>query len=106
MSGSHHQKRRRPLPGLLLCCLLSAWGTFAAEPAPRWSLLDALNQALTNNPALRQAALDLKANQGIVLQTRAVVFPRLETVGKYDEYDPALIDRTIEEFVPVVQTEH
>lgn len=109
MNGSLHQKRRQAiLPGLysLLCCFLSAWGASAAEPGPRWSLVDAVNQALTNNPALRQAALDLKANQGIVLQTRAVVYPRLETAGTYKERDPELIDHTIEQYLPVTQTEH
>ncbi|MDB6040387.1 MAG: hypothetical protein JWM99_4228 [Verrucomicrobiales bacterium] len=92
------------LPFFLLFTMASQGST--NDIRPQLALVDAANQALTNNPTLRQALLDLKANQGIVIQTRAVVLPRLETIGNFKERAPELIDRTIEQFVPLEQTEH
>ncbi len=70
------------------------------------SLLDAVNIAIRQNATILKAQQDIEAAKGISIQTRAVVLPKLRTVGNYEERDPNSIDRTIEQFVPVNQTEH
>ena len=51
---------------------------------PSWvsrplSLVDALNTALEQNGTILKAKSDLEASYGIVVQTRAIVFPKIQT---------------------------
>lgn len=64
---------------------------------PAWitrplSLVDALNLALQQNSSIREARADLESTYGLVVQTRAVVLPRLRATGNYTDTDPNDID--------------
>src|SRR5689334_16384242 len=52
------------------------------------SLADALDITLQSNAAILKAKSDLEANQGIIMQTRAVALPRLGLNGNYTAKDP------------------
>jgi len=56
------------------------------------SLADAINLALHQNPALLQAQKDLEANQGIVIQTRAIALPTVGIAGNYGAVEQTDID--------------
>jgi outer membrane protein TolC len=89
---------------LILCCLTVL--AVAAAPAgaqtnsagaTNWvprplSLADALNVALQQNGTLQKAKADLEASHGIVMQTRAIVLPRLEAFGNYLYRDKGSIE--------------
>lgn len=49
------------------------------------SLVDCLNIALQQNAAILKAQNDLRAAQGIVIQTRAIVLPQVTANGQYAE---------------------
>ena len=59
-----------------------------ANPTPDWltrplSLVDALNLALQQNGAILRGRSDLQSQYGVVVQTRAVVLPKLAANGDY-----------------------
>lgn len=59
------------------------------NPSPDWltkpiGLTDAMNIALEQNSAIREARSDLEAAHGIAVQTRAVALPRLLGGAEYD----------------------
>jgi len=59
---------------------------------PTWltqplSLSDAINLALKQNASVLKSQQDVEAAQGIVVQTRAVVMPKLEANGAYNYTD-------------------
>jgi outer membrane protein TolC len=56
------------------------------------SLADAVNFALRQNPNILRAQKDLEANQGIVIQTRAIALPRLNFTGYYNGLQESDID--------------
>jgi outer membrane protein TolC len=65
--------------------------------APAWlsrplSQADCLNIALAQNAAILKAQSDLKASQGVVIQTRAVALPQLNASGQYKYTDPNAIE--------------
>jgi len=64
--------------------------------APAWlsrplSQADCINIALAQNAAILKAQSDLKAAQGVVVQTRAVALPTLQATGKYVDMDQSLV---------------
>lgn len=58
-----------------------------AEITKPLSLVDCLNIALQQNAAISRAHSDLRASQGIVIQTRAVALPQLTAKGQYAEVE-------------------
>jgi outer membrane protein TolC len=56
------------------------------------SLADCLNIALQQNATILKAKNDLDAQYGVVVQTRAVVFPQLQATGQYKDTDPNAIE--------------
>jgi outer membrane protein TolC len=71
--------------------------TRTAQP-PEWltrplSLADAVTIALGQNATIEKAQHDLEAAHGIVIQTRAVVLPRVQAGGTFTRNDPGLVDR-------------
>ena len=90
---------------LKLIVLLAVMGAFPSlapaqstnAPLPGWvseplSLADALNIALHQNATIREAANDLEASHGLVVQTRAVVLPSLQATGQFKASDPDSIE--------------
>jgi outer membrane protein len=68
-----------------------------ATNLPGWvtrplSLADALNTALQQNGTILKAKNDLDASYGIVVQTRAVVVPKIRATGQYLAIDENSID--------------
>lgn len=82
---------------LTAALLLSVSVAASAQPAtggggtnqtPEWlsrplSLVDALNIALQQNGAILRGRSDLQAQYGVVVQTRAIVLPKLAANGNY-----------------------
>lgn len=82
--------------------ILTLMRTSAADSTetnvPAWltgplSLADSLNITLRQNGTILKARSDLEASQGVVVQTRAIVIPKLQATGSYTDYDPGAIDR-------------
>src|SRR5665213_2879919 len=64
--------------------------------APAWlsrplSQADCINIALAQNADILKAQSDLKASQGVVIQTRAVALPQVIASGKYTDVDQSLV---------------
>jgi outer membrane protein TolC len=60
----------------------------ATTDVPGWltqplSLDEALNVALTQNPAILKSQQDIEATHGVVVQTKAIALPRLRAYGDY-----------------------
>jgi outer membrane protein TolC len=64
---------------------------FISEPL---SLAEAVNLGLRQNPDIQRAQTDLKASQGIILQTRAIAVPKLNANGDFN----AVQDQSIDSF--------
>jgi TolC family type I secretion outer membrane protein len=67
-----------------------------ANTMPSWltrplSLADALNIALSENATILKAQNDLESTQGLVIQTRAVVLPQLQSTAKYTDQEITLL---------------
>src|SRR5205814_1133371 len=65
--------------------------------APAWirqplSLADAINLALQQSSEILRGKADLEAAYGIVVQTRAIVLPKVQFAGSYK------YDRAVEQF--------
>jgi TolC family type I secretion outer membrane protein len=63
---------------------------------PSWltrplSLADALNIALSENATILKAQNDLESTQGLVIQTRAVALPQLQSTAKYTDQEITLV---------------
>jgi outer membrane protein TolC len=56
------------------------------------SLADAVNIALRQNPAILRAQKDLEATQGVVVQTRAIVIPKVRAAGSFTAVQSTDID--------------
>ncbi len=92
-----------PLPAWLSATLLAATFVHAAtsmtaQPAPAWltqplSLAECLNLALEQNSAVLKSKKDLEAAHGVVVQTRAIVIPKLRVTGDYSITDQEAIDQ-------------
>jgi outer membrane protein TolC len=64
--------------------------------APAWlsrplSQADCINIALAQNAAILKAQSDLKASQGVVIQTRAVALPQVQATGRYTDEEITLL---------------
>ena len=57
------------------------------------SLEDSINIALNQNSAILKAKSDLQAAYGLVVQTRAIVIPKVRATGIYQINDEAAIDK-------------
>ena len=57
------------------------------------SLADALNTALQQNSGILKAQSDLEASYGVVVQTRAIVIPKVRVKANYTDFDPDAIDQ-------------
>ena len=88
---------------LLLAGCIGGWTAFAQNPntnntnLPAWitrplTLADCLNIALAQNATILKAKNDLEAQQGVVVQTRAVALPQLTATGQYKDTDPNAIE--------------
>jgi len=79
------------LLGAVLCGNAVAQGVtnLVAQPL---SLVNCLNLALQQSPAIRDARSDLKAQHGLVITTRAVALPRLQATGEYKYTDTNAIE--------------
>ncbi|HXF10336.1 MAG TPA: TolC family protein [Desulfuromonadaceae bacterium] len=64
------------------------------------SLVDCLNFALQQNPAIMDARADLEASHGLVVQTRAVALPRVTASGQYRRTQPGSIENFPSNSVP------
>ncbi|HEY5345450.1 MAG TPA: TolC family protein, partial [Verrucomicrobiae bacterium] len=65
--------------------------------APAWlsrplSQADCINIALAQNAAILKAQSDLKASQGVVIQTRAVALPTLQASSQIKHSEPQAIE--------------
>jgi outer membrane protein TolC len=79
-----------------------------ATNAPAWlstplSLPQALEIVLRQNPNILRGKSDINAAYGVVLQTRAIVFPRVRSTGSFTGNDPGLIE-SFPSTVPIVQS--
>lgn len=66
-------------------------------PPPLWpdrplSLADCLNLAERQNGIIASAKKELEASEGVVIQTRAIVLPKLQATGDFTTVDDALIE--------------
>lgn len=97
----------RPLPGLglVVAMCLAVLGAVAdgAEsggtnmPPPLWperplTLADCLNLAEAQNSGLAAAKKDLEASAGVVIQTRAILLPKVQITGNFTAVDDATLD--------------
>ena len=69
----------------------------ATNNVPHWidrplSLADALNIALQQNGTILKAKSDLEGNAGLVMQTRAIVYPKAAIAGQYQRIQDSSID--------------
>lgn len=69
----------------------------SARISPPWptaslSLADCLNLAERQNGMLQAARKDLEAAEGVVIQTRAIVLPRLQATGEFLVVDDSAIE--------------
>jgi outer membrane protein TolC len=88
---------------LLAVSLIAPSPAGAAEQAdtnniPGWlaspiSLQDAIEIALKQNANILRSKAEIEANQGIVLQTRAIIYPTLRSSGNFTAEDQALIEK-------------
>ncbi len=83
----------------LIFCLTVAAALAAdgSTNSPPWSsrplsLDEALNIALQQNAAVLKAQRDLEASAGVVMQTRAVAWPKAQVTGQYQAVDENSID--------------
>ena len=68
---------------------LPATNVFTSQPL---SLADTINIALQQNPHIVRAQKDVEAAQGVVVQTRAVAYPKLQAAGSYSGVQSTDVD--------------
>lgn len=59
------------------------------------SLAEAVDLGLRQNPALQRVRKDVEAAEGVVLQTRAIVMPKLGVTGNYGALEDSGVDRPL-----------
>jgi outer membrane protein TolC len=64
-----------------------------ALPSQPISLAEALDLAIQCNPAIQKARKDLEATEGVVLQTRAIAWPKVQVTGNYAATEPSGVDK-------------
>ena len=82
--------------------LMVPWPAAGAETAstndlPAWltrplSLQDAIEVALRQNANILRSKADIEANQGVVLQTRAILFPTVRNTANFVARDPGYVE--------------
>jgi outer membrane protein TolC len=85
----------------LLVCLAAGWNAWAQVTStnlPAWitrplSLADCLNLALQQNGTVLKAKSDLEASHGVVVQTRAIVIPKVRATGNYTDFERTAVDK-------------
>ena len=82
--------------GVLVCFVWNITAQNTNTSLPGWitrplSLTDCLNIALSQNATILKAKSDLEAQQGVVVQTRAIALPQLQATGKYTDTDQRLL---------------
>jgi len=82
--------------GVLVCFVWNITAQNTNTSLPGWitrplSLTDCLNIALSQNATILKAKNDLEAQQGVVVQTRAIALPQLQATGKYTDTDQRLL---------------
>src|SRR5208282_1961822 len=82
--------------GVLICFVWNMTAQNTNTSLPGWitrplSLTDCLNIALSQNATILKAKSDLEAQQGVVVQTRAIALPQLQATGKYTDTDQRLL---------------
>jgi outer membrane protein TolC len=82
--------------GLFICLVWNTTAQNTNTSLPGWitrplSLTDCLNIALSQNATILKAKSDLEAQQGVVVQTRAIALPQLQATGKYTDTDQRLL---------------
>jgi outer membrane protein TolC len=68
---------------------LPATNVFTSQPL---SLTETINIALQQNPHIVRAQKDVAAAQGVVVQTRAIAFPKLQAAGSYSGVQSTDVD--------------
>jgi outer membrane protein len=96
--------RKRNLTARLSYVFIATWLVWigfrtdaATNNVPNWidrplSLADALNIALQQNGTILKAKNDLEGNAGLVMQTRALVYPKATIAGQYQWIAESSID--------------
>src|SRR4029453_2334823 len=69
------------------------------------SKVEALNLALTNNGTIRQAQKEVEAAEGIAIQTRAILFPKLLSAATYMVRQDSLIEANRNRTIAPVQVD-
>lgn len=93
---------RRALPwmataGLTVASVAAGVEGGTGKPPPAWpdralSLADCLNLAESQNSALAAAKKDLEASEGVVIQTRAILLPKVQATGAFTAVDESSLD--------------
>ena len=89
----------RRISMLLLCALCCTTSPLGASDAPPpqinhpLSLAEVLDLAILNNPEIQKSRKDLEATEGVVLQTRAIAWPKLQVTGNYAAKEPSAVDK-------------
>ena len=83
--------------GVFICFVWNITAQNTNTSLPGWitrplSLTDCLNIALSQNATILKAKSDLEAQQGVVMQTRAVALPQVQAAGQYKDTDPNAIE--------------
>ncbi len=63
-----------------------------AWPAGTLTIQQSLDIALASNPAIRKGVQDLAESQGIALQQKSAILPKLRSTGAYTQVDTAKIE--------------
>jgi outer membrane protein TolC len=94
---SQSKSKSAPLLLFIALCLWVSAGR-AQPPATNrlflqpLSLADALNLALQHSPNILRGQKDVEANQGVVIQTRAIAIPRIAVTGSYSAVQRSDVD--------------
>ena len=83
--------------GVFICFVWNITAQNTNTSLPGWitrplSLTDCLNIALSQNATILKAKSDLEAQQGVVMQTRAVALPQVQAASQYKDTDPGAIE--------------
>ncbi len=83
--------------GMFICFVWNITAQNTNTSLPGWitrplSLTDCLNIALQQNATILKAKNDLEAQQGVVVQTRAVALPQITATGQYKDTDPNALE--------------
>ena len=85
---------------LLLAASLTARAAEGGAPSPALdsltkplALVDCLEIALKQNSAIRKSQADIEASHGVIIQTRAIVMPKVLASGNFTANDETAVDQ-------------